>query len=234
MWYTQEQEPSLVAPDNDDMGAGEKGGSLMPREFLTPRGHSSRERILTQAAQLVYEKGVQGTSLDDVCAAASVSKSQLYHYFTNKEDLVLAVIERQTSMVLAGQQPFLDHLDSWENLERWCASLIALQEERRCAGGCPIGSLASALADQDEEARVVLVHSFDQWEHYLVQGFTRMQERGELRVDANPTDLAAAMMTSLQGGLLLTQTRKTTRPLQIALHTAFTYVRSFTSSPEVF
>lgn len=204
----------------------------MPNEFLTARGRSSRERILAQAARLVGEKGVQNTSLEDICVAASVSKSQLYHYFTNKEELVLAIIGRQTNDVLAAQHPLLDQLDSWENLERWGASLIALQEERHCAGGCPIGSLAGALADQDETARLVLVHSFDQWEQYLVQGFARMQERGELRANADPTDLAVAVMTSLQGGLLLTQTRKTTRPLQLALHTAFTYVRSFAPSPD--
>jgi TetR/AcrR family transcriptional regulator, transcriptional repressor for nem operon len=203
----------------------------MPNALLTARGRSSRERILTEAARLVGEKGVQGTSLDDICAAASVSKSQLYHYFANKEDLVLAIIGRQTRDVLAAQQPLLDHLDSWENLERWGAALIALQEERHCAGGCPIGSLASELADQDEVARVTLVDSFDQWEGYLREGFTRMRERGDLRPDANPAELAVAVMTSLQGGLLLTQTRKSTQPLQIALQAAFTYVRSFASQP---
>jgi TetR/AcrR family transcriptional regulator, transcriptional repressor for nem operon len=227
VWYTQELEPSLVTSYNDEIGAGEKGGSMMPRELLTARGHSSRERILTQAAQLVYEKGVQGTSLDDICAAASVSKSQLYHYFTNKEDLVLAIIERQTSMVLAGQQPFLDHLDSWENLERWGTFLVASLEKRQCVGGCPVGSLASELADHNEASRVALVSSFDQWERYLIEGLTSMQEHGELRRDADQTELAVAVMASLQGGLLLSQTRKTTRPLQIALHAAFTYIRSF-------
>jgi AcrR family transcriptional regulator len=203
----------------------------MLNEPYTPRGRSSRERILAQASQLVGEKGVRGTSLEDIRAAASASKSQLYHYFANKEDLVLAVIGRQTSDVLAAQQPLLDHLDSWENLERWCEFLIAFQEERQCVGGCPIGSLASELADQYEAARVSLVHSFDQWEHYLVKGFTRMRERGDLRADADPAELAVAVMTSLQGGLLLTQTRKTTQPLQIALHAAFTYVRSFAPRP---
>jgi TetR/AcrR family transcriptional regulator, transcriptional repressor for nem operon len=205
---------------------------MMPRELLTPRGHSGRERILTQAVQLVYENGVQGTSLDAICAAASVSKSQLYHYFTNKEDLVLAVIKRQTSMVLDGQQPLLDHLDSWENLERWGEFLVADKAKRQCVGGCPVGSLASELADHDEASRVALVSSFDQWEGYLIEGLTAMQERGELRKDANPAELAVAVMTSLQGGLLLSKTRKTTQPLQIALRTAFSYVRSFASSGE--
>ncbi len=204
----------------------------MPNELLTARGRSSRERILMHAARLVGKQGVQGTSLDDICAAASVSKSQLYHYFANKEDLVLAVIGRQMGDVLAAQQPWLDHLDRWEHLERWAAALIALQEERHCVGGCPIGSLASELADQDEVARLSLVQSFDHWEEYLLKGFSRMQARGDLRPDANPAELAVAVMTSLQGGLLLTQTRKTTQPLRIALHAALTYVRSFASRPE--
>ena len=204
----------------------------MPNEPQTLRGRSSRERILAQAAQLVGEKGVRGTSLDDIREAASASKSQLYHYFANKEDLIQAIIGRQTTNVLDAQQPLLAHLDSWENLERWCELLVAIQEKYQCVGGCPVGSLASELADQDEKARLALVHSFDQWEQYLLEGFTRMQERGELRTDADPAELAVAVMTSLQGGLLLTQTRKTTRPLQIALHTALTYVRSFAAGTE--
>ena len=79
---------------------------------------------------------------------------------------------------------------------------------------------------------MALVSSFDQWEGYLIEGLTAMQTRGELRKDADPAELAVAVMTSLQGGLLLAKTRKTTQPLQIALRTAFSYVRSFASSVE--
>lgn len=207
-------------------------GRIIATEPQTSRGRSSRERILSHAAQIIRDQGVQGTSLDDIRLAASASKSQLYHYFANKEDLVQAVIERQTTNVLDAQQPLLDHLDSWENLERWAALLITLQEERQCVGGCPIGSLASELADHDELSRIALANSFDQWEHYLIEGFARMKERGDLRSDADPDELAVAVMSSLQGGLLLTQTRKATYPLQIALHMALTYVRSFASNPE--
>ena len=198
-----------------------------PNEPKTTRGRNTRERILAEAARLVAERGVRGTSLNDIRANTSVSKSQLYHYFTDKGNLVRAIIERQTSDVLDAQQPLLGHLDSWQNLEDWCEMLIALQEARRCVGGCPIGSLANELADEDEGARTELTRSFDQWEHYLVVGLARMRERGELRPDADPPELAEAVMASLQGGLLLTQTRKTTRPLRIALRSALTYLRSF-------
>ncbi|HEY7419737.1 MAG TPA: TetR/AcrR family transcriptional regulator, partial [Ktedonobacteraceae bacterium] len=206
--------------------------SPLSTEPQTSRGRSSRERILAHAAQLIGDRGVQGTSLDDILLAASASKSQFYHYFANKEELVQAVIGRQTTRVLDAQQPLLDHLDSWENLDRWAALLIAQQEKLQCVGGCPIGSLAHELADHNERARLALAGSFDQWEQYLVEGFARMKERGDLCSDADPAELAVAVMSSLQGGLLLTKTRKTTYPLQAALHMALTYVRSFASQPE--
>ena len=59
-----------------------------------------------------------------------------------------------------------------------------------------------------------------------------MQAQGALRAEADPVELAVAVMTSLQGGLLLTQTRKNTQPLRIALHTAFAYLRTFASTPD--
>lgn len=204
----------------------------MSNEPATLRGRNCRERIIARSAQLVGERGVRGTSLDDIRASASVSKGQLYHYFANKEELILAVIGKQTSTVLSIHQSLLDSLDGWKDLERWCEFVIAQQEACQGIGGCPLGSLASELADQDEAARAALIHAFDQWEGYLVKGFERMRMRGDLRADANPTELAVAMMTGLQGGLLLTQTRRSTQPLRVALHAASTYVRTFASQSD--
>lgn len=48
---------------------------------------------------------MRGASLDDVIAAAGVSKGQLYHYFADKDDLVRAVIAHQTARGFAAQEP---------------------------------------------------------------------------------------------------------------------------------
>ena len=58
----------------------------------TSRGAATRQRIVDATVTLIYAKGVDGTSLDDVRAVAGVSKSQLYHYFADKEALVREVI----------------------------------------------------------------------------------------------------------------------------------------------
>src|ERR1700691_6689706 len=79
---------------------------------LTPRGRATRDRIVAAAADLVFEQGVEGTSLQDVQQAARVSGSQLYHYFGDKASLTHAVIARQGETLLARQQPWLSRMDS--------------------------------------------------------------------------------------------------------------------------
>ena len=49
-----------------------------------PKGARTRARIVEEAAALVHERGVVGTTLEDVKVAAEVSGSQMYHYFPDK------------------------------------------------------------------------------------------------------------------------------------------------------
>jgi AcrR family transcriptional regulator len=192
---------------------------------LTKRGEATRERILQAAAELVAEKGANGMSLDDVGERAGASRGQLYHYFEDRDDLVRSVIDVTTDAVLAAQDGLLEHLDSWAGIDRWFDSLVALQVDRQATGGCPIGSLAGQLAERDPGAREALATGFERWESYLLDGLTRMKERGKLRRGADPATLATATMAAIQGGLLLTQVRRDPQQLRIALDAARTNLR---------
>lgn len=202
-----------------------EGGREGPR--LTPKGRATRERILAAASTLMFERGVAGTSTEDVRIAADVSSSQLYHYFANKRELVRAVVEYQTQAVLDAQQPLLSRLDSFAALEAWRDLIVELQRARHCVGGCPIGSLASEIADTDPEARKELVAGFARWEGAIRDGLSAMRERGELRPDADPVRLALAVLAALQGGLLLAQTRRDTDALEAGLDTTLDRIRAY-------
>jgi TetR/AcrR family transcriptional repressor of nem operon len=194
---------------------------------LTKKGKETRARIVAAAAKLMFERGVAGTTVEDVQREAKVSASQLYHYFKEKRELVLAVIVYQTECVLGAQEPLLSHLDSMEALRTWRDAIVQLQIERQYQGGCPIGSLASELADTEPAARTELAAGFMQWELAIGRGLRAMHERGELRADADPDNLALALLTALQGGLLLTQVRKDTSPLEAVLDAMLAHIRSF-------
>ena len=70
---------------------------------LTPKGVATSDRIVAAAAELIAERGVAGTTTEEVRNAAGVSSSQLYHYFKDKMALVRAVIAYQTDAVLGAQ-----------------------------------------------------------------------------------------------------------------------------------
>jgi AcrR family transcriptional regulator len=193
---------------------------------LTRRGAATRARIVDAAAELVQCQGAAGTSVDEVLAAAKVSKSQLYHYFADKDALILAVVERQAERVLAGSEPLLAGLDDMAGLRDWRDRVVAANGETLAAGGCPLGSLVGELAEQSR-FRAALAAGFARWTEYFVRGLERMQAAGRLRPDADPQRLATGLMVALQGGLLLAQTQRDIAPLAIALEMATARVESF-------
>jgi TetR/AcrR family transcriptional regulator, transcriptional repressor for nem operon len=191
----------------------------------TKKGLATRERIIAAAAQLVQERGVRATSLDDVLERAGASKSQLYHYFDDKADLMRAVVGHTADLVLGAQRPQLDQLDSWAAISSWFEELVELQNERGGCGGCPIGSLVPQLAEHDPLARAELGQSFDEWERHLADGLRSMRRCGLLRQNTDPDALAHATMASIQGGLLLTQVRRDPQQLRLALDASYSYLR---------
>ena len=193
---------------------------------LTPKGRATRARILTLAAGLMFANGVAGTTTEDVQRAGGLSPSQIYHYFGDKKSLIRAVIAFQTEAVLDAQQPLLSRLDSFEALEAWRDAIIEVQRSRRCEGGCPIGSLASELADHDPEARADLAAGFTRWQDAIRDGLTAMRERGELPPEADPEALALATLAALQGGLLMTQVRHDTVALRTVLDAMIDRIRT--------
>jgi len=194
---------------------------------LTRKGQETRQRIVAAAAQLMYERGVTEATLEDVRAAAGVSGSQVYHYFDDKQALLLAVIEYQTQAVLEFQQPHFAKLDTMAGLRQWRDHLVEYQRRLQCRGGCPIGSLGSGVAENNPEARLAVASGFLRWQAAIHEGLRAMHARGAL--DGNPEDLALATLAALQGGLLLTQVQREVRPLEVALDAILDHIETLTT-----
>jgi TetR/AcrR family transcriptional repressor of nem operon len=196
-----------------------------PREF-TAKGLATRGRIVDAAALLITQHGLEGATLEDIQAEAHVSASQLYHYFTDKGALILAVIERQSELVLGSHRAVLERLDSFDALTEWRDLIVASLESQNCVGGCPLGSLASGLAESNPAARAALAASFEEWERMLRDGIATMRDRGELRADVDVESLALSILAGVQGGLLLSQTRRDSRSVRIAVDASIAYLRT--------
>jgi AcrR family transcriptional regulator len=195
---------------------------------LTRKGQATRDRIVEAAAGLMFRQGVAGTTTEQVQEAAGVSASQIFHYFSDKRALVRAVIAYQTEAVLTAQQPLLARLDSMDALRAWADLYVSIEEQLKYEGGCPLGSLGSELAETDTAARQDVERGFARWEEAIRDGLRAMYARGDLRRSADPDALALALLTALQGGLLMTKIRRDPAPLRTVLGVILAHIESLT------
>lgn len=66
------------------------------------RGRGARERIISASQQLFREQGINRTGMNELCAAAEVSKRTAYQHFGGKDELVAEYLRRFDPSVLSG------------------------------------------------------------------------------------------------------------------------------------
>jgi TetR/AcrR family transcriptional repressor of nem operon len=198
---------------------------------LTAKGRRTREHIVTTAARLVHDHGATATTLTDVRTAAGVSSSQLYHYFSDKQDLVHAVIEYQADDVVKNQRSM--NLSTLDAFRQWRLDLLTDTQMRHGQGGCPLGSLGADLAETDPLGRERVAAGFRRWAHVIETGLATMRQNHELPRDTDVHRLAVGILATLQGGLLLDQIERSTDALDAALENVITLLEAMTGIAKV-
>ncbi len=200
----------------------------MPGEPSTRRGRASRERIVERAADLFAARGIAATSVDEVLAAAGAGKGQFYHYFRGRDELAAAAVGYRCAQVVAGLTQALGDVGSLAGLEAALSGFIDGFEQAGLPG-CPIGTLAAEVAGRNEEARIRAAAGFDAWERLLADAVERMRQRGELRAGAPAAELATGLLASIEGGMVLSQTRQDVASLRIAVESGLGRIRDWLS-----
>jgi len=171
----------------------------------------------------VLRQGVAGTSLDDVRAATRTSKSQLYHYFSGKSDLVRAVVRHQADAVIAAQHLEEDPPGDEAGLQRWRYRVVAAQRARGFAVGCPLGSLVAELAGAPSThpaIRAELQGAFERWQGLLAAGLAGGIASDTLPARLDPHAGSEALVVAVEGGSVLAALAGAPAPLQAALDRA--------------
>jgi len=178
-----------------------------------------------RAAEMFAERGIAATSVDEVLAAAGAGKGQFYHYFRGRDELAAAAVGYRCAQVVAGLTEALGGVSSLAGLERALTGFVAGFEQTGMPG-CPIGTLATEVADRNEAAQLQAAAGFDAWERLLADALERMRRLGELRADASPAVLATGLLASIEGGMVLSQARKDMTSLYVAVEAGLGQVRA--------
>ena len=151
---------------------------------------------------------------------SGASKSQLYHYFADKDELL-----QEASALQADARAFGARADAGRaRFARGLAALAGRGAALNRKQGCPLGALVYQLPASARTARTAVGDGFASWRRLLEDGLARCGSGANLRRTPTRPALALAVLSAVQGGLLLSRSEKSGRPLEAAFDMALAYV----------
>jgi len=192
----------------------------------------SRLRILKVASDLFHKQGVRATSPDEIIEASRTGKGQFYHYFKSKEGLVHAVLESHLEAIKAGSGRIKYEIHSWKDLEKWFNSHVDWQMTFGMTRGCPIGTVANEITEEDELIRQDVSLIIELIKYKLAAFFIREKAKGNLRKDADEERLADFCIATLQGAMLVGKIRRNKRPVEMAFREALEHLKYYEVNPK--
>lgn len=177
----------------------------------------TRERIVTAAMELFWEKGYGSTSIADILKKAGANSGSLYHFFPAKQDVLTAVLDTY----IHGIRPML--LDpAWEGVDDSLERVFVLLGRYRqflidtdYFYGCPIGSLALEIHEPDPAVRERLVANFSAWTGAIEECLAAAAER--LPADIDRKGLAQFVLTTMEGGVMQARTYRSLEPFDASV-----------------
>lgn len=179
---------------------------------------SNREIALQTAASLFLSKGYLVTSMDDIVAESKVSKTNIYYYFKSKEELLSTIIQRMTDQYEAliahiaaqAEQPVMDRLMRLMQ--------VLIEQDADCLGGCPFLTLYTQTPKEAGEVREQISRFFSRQLTVLEQLITEGIAANEFSSKLPPQQMAALILSTVEGGLFLQHTNPESTILQQSLH----------------
>jgi AcrR family transcriptional regulator len=177
----------------------------------TRKGGETRERLLELAEAAVLQKGFAGTSIDELIAAAGITKSGFFYHFKDKSDLATAMLLRyldQDKAILDDIFARADELNE-DPLHGFLIALKLFAETLADLPGSHPGCLAASFAYQDHlfnaEVRRLNREGMLAWRERFRERFDRIAALDPPKIDVDLNALADMMTSLVEGGIILSR-----------------------------
>jgi len=188
---------------------------------------NKKEKIIETAYRLFRQNGYHASGLNEILDQAGAGKSQLYHYFGSKQNLLRAVMHHYAERIFNETASFMNQIESLQDFEQLIDGSKRLSTSNNEIAGCLIGSMCAELALTDEVIRVEISHIFEKWKNLFSKGLTRLQAKGLLRSDADTEAMAEHFLISSQGAFLMAKANKDISIIEKTIYESIKYIRSY-------
>lgn len=192
----------------------------MPRDIQTRT--NTKTELLDVAQELIQEKGYHAFSFKDVANRVGITTASMHYHFPAKPDLAVALLQRyrqhfQTALAdletnSAGAPGPTGEVGAMGRLDGLVGLFSATHELGRM---CLCGTLATDLNTLPEAVHVEVDVFYDCVRDWIADVLALGAKAGDLR-PTEVTGTAEAILGLLEGALLSSRVRRTTKPLEAA------------------
>lgn len=169
----------------------------------------ARQRMITSAALLMRERGVEATSFSAVLAHSGAPRGSIYHHFPGgKAQLVEEATRYGGDFIAAGLAAALAEEDPVGAVQRFCQSWRKVLSESNFAAGCPVVA-ATLEGERTPAAREAAGAAFERWEELLMEAF----ERHGIAA-ARAASLATLAIAAIEGAIVVARAQRSSAPLE--------------------
>jgi TetR/AcrR family transcriptional repressor of nem operon len=184
-----------------------------------------RTRLIEATFQEVFAHGFSGASLANILKRADTKKGSMYHYFSSKKEMVLAMIEEKIEKRIENNWKELS--DTNVNIINFLISILNDTKNWDLKRGCPLGNLLQESLNNDEDFAKVLSNIVEKWKLLFSNILEKAIKNGELKEDLEIESFSTFLIASLEGALLIAKKNDDTKDFEACMSHLIFYINSY-------
>lgn len=170
------------------------------------KAEQTKSFIIEKTAQIFNMKGYCGTSLQDLTLATGLTKGSIYGNFKNKDEVALAVFDyNRNRMASFFTSEIAKRKTSREKLLAYPELYGNFFSNDFMRGGCPVMNTAIEADDTHPKLKEAAKKALITWTESLVYIIEQGKKEGEFKGDTNPEESALAILSLIEGAVMITK-----------------------------
>lgn len=165
------------------------------------KSEATRLTILQKAFELIYVKGFQTTSIDEIIATTQVTKGAFYYHFKTKDEMGLAII---TDLMKPNfKKTFIDSLQNSKNpldsIYDIMHHLLMENDFLKVEYGCPTSNFIQQMAPWHTAFTQALHDLSKEWEQALAESIEKGKESGIIKKEVSAKEVSVFVISGYWG-----------------------------------
>ncbi|TXN37030.1 TetR/AcrR family transcriptional regulator [Flagellimonas hymeniacidonis] len=185
-------------------------------ELKTIKGEQKCDMLLEKGMEILWSKGYNATSVNDIVKAADVPKGSFYFYFDSKEDFAVKAIGAYFDQHFTPAKDILlnkSRTPKERILDFYEFRSLVLKNDLDCKMGCLACNLGSEMAEHSEKIRSVIVANEEQVQNLITETVVEAQKAGDIDDKLNAADIVAFFEDAGKGAMTSMKELKDSYPI---------------------